>query len=240
MTARSVRRLQIAAVLLAALSAPVMLGVVVAGADPVWPGDVAASATLTGFLLLLASPFLGPAAERPALWRMGSIWMWVSGITHVTWELGWCLVHQDLHGVTGEDTWAWVWWIYGLADARYVISDPFIVILEWCTAVLGGPMNAYVLWLLAKGRDRDGALWVIVVSMMELYGTVLYFGSEAFNGWHHVDTVGVVNLWVKFVGMNVVWIVFPALSIVGAFRELRGPAPVPRGAPALVAPGGRC
>ena len=207
----SLWNLQVSLIALTALNVPIWFGAVALGlVDPALAGNAAAAVTLFGLVGLNMSPLL-PLRSREGVSRAERLegvtimWMWVSGVTHLTWELGWCLVHPYLHDVGPNDLWSWTWWVYGVADHRYLISDPFIVILEWCTVVLGGTFNFYVLWLMKTRQTRRAYVWAIVVSMMELYGTVLYFGSEVFNGMAQVDTHDPINLWVKFVGMNSVW-----------------------------------
>jgi hypothetical protein len=86
--------------------------------------------------------------------------------------------------------------------------------------ILGTPLNAIVLTLLVKRQERRAAFFVVVVSVMELYGTVLYFATALFNGFAHIDTSSAWNLGVKFIGLNGLWVLFPALAIRAAFRDL--------------------
>ena len=171
--------------------------------------------------ICMLSPFLD--RKKSGAEKMEStllIWMWVTGITHLSWELGWCLVHPYLADVGPQDHWAWIWWAYGIADVRYLHSDSFIVPMEWVTSVIGGPINIYVLYLLQKKRRYKANIWIIIVSAMEFYGTVLYFTTEMAVGFRSVDLDGFINLWFKFVGMNTIWLIYPFLSMLLASRDL--------------------
>lgn len=222
-----IKNIQLAGILLCGVFGPLVYGAVIAGADPYLMSYIIAVTTFVGMNLIMLAPILarakGTAITPEAMDKLLVGWLWLTAITHVTWELGWCIAHPYLHDVGPDDTWAWFFWAYGIADTRYLFSDPFIVIMEWCTALIGGPMGFYVLWLTYKKRLKLAALWILLVSAMELYGTILYFGTEAVDGFRHVNTSHPIDLWFKFVGMNVIWIVYPIVSIVVALRYLSPP-----------------
>ena len=48
----------------------------------------------------------------------------------------------------------------------------------------------------------------------------MYLGSEYFTGFANVNTVSVVDTWLKFVGMNILWVVFPGIFIYESVRYL--------------------
>jgi len=228
------------------LAVPVAFALLLMGGDPRMLGDGAATVVLVSLYTIMATPLLASRfGKTPSerLDRMLTIWMWASGITHLTWELSWCFanVWLDTHygplvagGLTPEaveaiyaqcqnDPVGWIWATYGAADGRYLNSDSFIVPMEWVTAVIGGPMTGYALWLTAKKHLRKAAAWILIVSVMELYGTVLYYTTEVFNDFQFVDTSSFYNLWVRFIGLNSIWVVFPSLSIYGCYRFLTRP-----------------
>lgn len=211
---------------MAAFAVPLaFLAVRTGGASPGGAGEVAACFQFVAFTALLLSPVTGRPATAsrlalPTLKQICVLWLWISGLTHVTWELSWCLAHPYLHGVGPADSWAWFWWIYGVADHRFLASDSFVVAREWMAAAVEGPLNFYILYLLWKGRTLPATVGLFIVSTMELTGTTLYFAVEALNGFAHVDG-GLVNFWVKFVLLTLLWIVFPALSLHTAARTLK-------------------
>ena len=103
-----------------------------------------------------------------------------------------------------------LWAVYGTADARYLHHDPFVLALELCTGLIASTLNLWVSWHVWR-RRRVGAALValLVVSVMEIYGTVLYFGSELFNRFANVDTSSALHTWLMFVGLNALWLTFP-------------------------------
>jgi hypothetical protein len=212
---------------MAALAVPAAFtSVAVLGASPALPGEVAACLQLAAFVALLLAPVAfrppGAALTSPQVLKsICTLWLWISGLTHVTWELSWCIVHPYLHAVDGHSTWAWVWWIYGVADHRFLRSDSFVVAREWMASVVEGPLNLWILHLFRKRRTLDACRWLMIVSTMEITGTALYFGSEAFNGFANIDA-GLVNFWIKFVALTWLWIVVPALVLYNAAKMLAG------------------
>lgn len=81
----------------------------------------------------------------------------------------------------GETPMALLWQEYAKADKRWGGADLGVVSLELLTVFIGGPLAAYVCYLLAKGhgnvvtagtRGLSGKLsfWMIVLATGELYG----------------------------------------------------------------------
>lgn len=224
---KQVSIVQAACAAAAALGVPLAYGaVVVLGADPRTAGDAAACTQLFALTGLVAAPLIfrepgEPAFSAGVLERICITWLLISGLTHVTWELSWCLMHSRLHDVGPEDTWAWFWWIYGVADRRFLTSDPFVVAREWMCALVEGPANLVLAYLMWRKRALAAAsLALIVVSTMEITGTVLYIAAEAVNGFRNINP-SFVDFWVKFVLLASFWIVVPAVSVVSAAFALR-------------------
>lgn len=175
------------------------------------------------------------------------VWSLVSGLVHFTWELGWCVVSRHLATPDALHGWRRIWSLYGVADRRYLHADSFILVLEWLTATIGGALNFYVVIEALRRRLQRATVALLIVSVMEVYGTLMYFGSELFTGFANVNTVSFVDTWLKFCGMNLLWVVFPGIFIYESARYLVAggvspflavsvapfPSPPPRCAPPL-------
>lgn len=148
------------------------------------------------------------------------VWSLVSGIVHFTWELSWCLVSRHLATPEALHGWRRIWSLYGVADRRYLDADSFILVLEWITATVGGFLNFYVVVQAVRRRLQKATLALLVVSLMECYGTLLYLGSEFFAGFSHVHTASFVDAWLKFFAVNMLWVVFPGLFVYESLRYL--------------------
>ncbi len=70
---------------------------------------------------------------------------------------------------------------YAKADSRYASRDDFIIVMEGVTAFLEGPGCFLIVWgLLARKPWRQAA--IVLVSLGQFYGNVLYFGTCIFGG----------------------------------------------------------
>ena len=148
------------------------------------------------------------------------VWSLVSGIVHFTWELGWCLVSRHLATPDALHGWRRIWSLYGVADRRYLNADSFILILEWITATLGGFLNFYVVVQARRRRLQQATVALLLVSVMEVYGTLMYLGSELFTHFANVHTASFVDAWIKFFAVNLLWVIFPGIFIYESVRYL--------------------
>lgn len=164
--------------------------------------------------------------------RIVIVWSLVSGVVHVSWELGWCLVSRHLASPDALHGWRRIWSLYGVADRRYLHADSFIEILEWVTCTVGGFLNFYVVHQALRRQLRRATVALLVVSLMEAYGTLLYLGSEIFTGFANVNTASFVDAWLKFLGVNLLWVVFPGLFVYESLRWLVNGGRCPLLAPA--------
>jgi len=205
------------------------LGVLAGVFDPHRASYAMALCVFFGLLAVLASPFLpragGPRARAVQVAELLWIWTIASTCAQLGWEAPFVALSHWLDGVTAADTWAWLFWAYGVADSRYIIADPFIVCMEGVTAYVGGPAEIWTLVLFRRGQLQRAARWGLVIAATQLYGTLLYFGIEALDGFAHINIGHPVDLWVKFLGLNALWIVLPALSMWACLHVLRTGAP---------------
>jgi hypothetical protein len=173
-----------------------------------------------------------PSSERQRLVLM--IWSLVSGVVHVVWEGTWSLVAPLLMSHSSQHGWWLYWSLYGRADARYLHADPFIRILELVTGTVVAAMNlwsAHQLW--RRRRPRSTMTVVLVASVMEVYGTIMYFGSEMLNHWANVDTHSVLHAWGMFFGLNALWLLFPGWCIYEIVAQMAAPGRGGRRAPEI-------
>ncbi|HEX6838798.1 MAG TPA: emopamil-binding family protein [Polyangia bacterium] len=113
--------------------------------------------------------------------------------------------------------------LYGSADFRYVHADPFVRMLELLTGTVVAALNLYAAYGPWKRRRVPRAMMALfVASVMEVDGTLLYFGSEMLNGWRNVDTTSFVHTWLMFFGLNALWLVFPGWCIYELVRHYVG------------------
>lgn len=222
---------------MAALPGPILWGLVAAGrVDPHLASYVMVVGVCAGFVTVLAAPWLdvGPgrdASPQARLTDMLILWTLASTCAQLGWELPFSLLSSRLVGVTEHDTWAWLFWAYGVADTRYLTADPFTVIMEGFTSMVGGPLEIYTVLLVLRGELRRAAILGLVIAATQWYGCVLYFGIEAFAGFPHVAFDVFWDWGLKFLFLNALWLVMPLVQGWAALQVLAAPRAREAGAP---------
>ena len=148
----------------------------------------------------------------------------VSYLTHLTWELGWLVLRASIQA-SRDAAWAYPWWAYiDGGDLRYAGSSSQLVMME-SLSVLNGAVGALGLWLWHRSRhaDRRGVLLCMATAVVHLYSTALYFGGEILEGLPNVDTSSFLDTWIKFGLANAPWLIFPWLVLYWGQRTLRSP-----------------
>ena len=70
---------------------------------------------------------------------------------------------------------------YSKADSRYASRDSFIISMEAITAFLWGPLCPLLVWGIFTARPWRYTL-MVVVSVGQIYGDVLYYGTCFLEG----------------------------------------------------------
>lgn len=147
----------------------------------------------------------------------------VSSITHLSWELVWLMAH-DAIAASRDAAWAYPWWAYiDGGDMRYAQATPNLLMME-VLSITNGVIGAtgLVLWVRSKGQDLRAILLFMAMATVHLYSTSLYYGGEIIAGLPNVDTSSFLDTWIKFGLANVSWLVFPPFVLAwGADRILR-------------------
>ena len=149
----------------------------------------------------------------------------VSCITHLSWELVW-LVGHDAIAASRDAAWAYPWWAYiDGGDMRYAAATPTLLMME-VLSVSNGTMGAIglALWIRSKGRDLRAVLLFMAMAVVHLYSTSLYYGGEILAGLPNVDTSSFLDSWIKFGLANASWLVFPPFVLVWGGRLILGRA----------------
>lgn len=149
--------------------------------------------------------------------RIMACWFMVTGVIHFVIE-GWVVAkadfYQDKSGNYLSDTWK----EYSKADSRYASRDSFIIAMEAITAFLWGPLCPLLVWGILASKPWRYTL-MVVVSVGQLYGDVLYFGTCYLEGFVH-SRPEPLYFWFYFVIINSIWIVVPFLCIVHAWNRI--------------------
>jgi hypothetical protein len=193
---------------------------------------VVASTTLVGFVVLcfvaaLAMPWLPLPGQRDRTRseRLGSmiiVWVFIALIPRFIWELPWLLFFDKIRaGVESGSVWTYMWSPILLGgDARYLNGDPLIVVLEWIAFFIG-LFEAYAMVQFFRNGKRftNNQLGFIMGGMIvEVTLPAVYFGVEIANNLQSLSSP--VEMWFKFVAINVLWCTMPLVTFFWGVRKL--------------------
>jgi len=112
-----------------------------------------------------------------------------------------------------------IWNQYSCGDARYAISDPFIVSVERITAMFGGPLCFVLLYSIVFKRAYRHVLAVFLCTM-QLYGVTLYFMTEHLENYKHVQLNSFKCYWFYYWFFNLLWVAVPAVFLVQSILHI--------------------
>lgn len=138
------------------------------------------------------------------------MWFVLSGSIHIFFE-GYYVRH--FFDLASHQTFiGQMWKEYAFSDSRYLTQNAFVLCMEAITATCWGPACLLVAALVVLRHPLRLPLQMLV-SLGQLYGDVLYYGTAGFE--HLVNGVSfsrpeALYFWFYFVFMNAIWIVVPA------------------------------
>jgi len=146
----------------------------------------------------------------------------VSYATHLTWELGWLLLHDRI-AQARDAAWAYAWWAYiDGGDLRYATAPVELRTIEVLSVVNGAVgATALLLWWRSAGRDRRAVLLIMATAVVHLYSTSYYYLSEILAGLPNVDTSSFTDSFIKFGLANAPWLTMPWIVLWWGSRRLR-------------------
>jgi hypothetical protein len=142
--------------------------------------------------------------------------------THLTWELGWLILHKPIAGAH-DSAWAYAWWAYiDGGDTRYLNPDPHFLMIE-VLSVINGCVGVAGLVMLRRSHftDHRATLMIMSTAVTHTVLTWYYYGSEIIGGFPSVDTSSVLDLVVKFLLLNSPWLIAPWLVLAWGYQTLR-------------------
>jgi hypothetical protein len=187
---------------------------------------MAAQATAAYFLGIFAAFLPIPSLRRWTRFErlQGVVLPFVicSYATHLTWELGWLILHKAIAGAR-DSAWAYAWWAYiDGGDLRYLNPNPHFLMIE-VLSVINGCVGITGLILLKRSRFTDyrGTLLVMCTAVTHTVLTWYYYGSEIIGGFPSVNTASFFDLGVKFILLNAPWLIAPWLVLAWGYQMLK-------------------
>lgn len=168
-----------------------------------------------GIPLALSTAFW-PLAETRG-WSRGRrveslalVFLGMSYATHLSWELGWLLLHEQL-AAGAPEAWAYPWWAYiDGGDARYAHPTGTLLALETLSVINGLVGVSAMVAFLRSGRQQPQAIAVMAATaVVHLYSASFYYLSELLDGLPNVDTTSFIATYIKFGLANASWVVAP-------------------------------
>nr|XP_020472457.1 3-beta-hydroxysteroid-Delta(8),Delta(7)-isomerase [Monopterus albus] len=176
--------------------------------------------SVSGVFLLATWQLTGwiGATGRMGTWRRLAVgWFGVCGFIHCIIE-GWFSLYYDI--IPGDQhIISQLWKEYSKADSRYIIADNFTVCLEAVTFWLWGPFSFWAVFAFLTDKAYRFVLQLII-SLGQLYGTLLYFFTEHRDSYIHSDLGHPIYFWFYFVFINILWFAIPLVLIVDAWKQL--------------------
>ncbi|KIU15233.1 membrane protein [Mycolicibacterium llatzerense] len=195
------------------------------------PHDVASTAmvlvVIGCFVAALVLPWIAFADQRTRTRaeRFGAmviVWVFIALIPRFIWELPWLLLFNQIRaGVESGSIWTYMWSAILLGgDARYLNADPLIVCLEWI-ALFAGLFETYALFQFFRNGKRFSIIQLSLIMagmIVEVTLPAVYFGVEIANNLRSMSSP--LEMWVKFVLINVLWCTMPLVTYFWGVRRL--------------------
>lgn len=149
--------------------------------------------------------------------KMKIMWFFTCGLIHTILEGYFAFFHRTIP----EDTTllGQLWKEYSKGDSRYISGDSFTVCMEGITGFIDGPLAFLATYAFLANKPYRYVVQLIL-SLLQLYGDVLYFMTAAKEGFIHGPLWHPLYFWFYFVFMNAFWIFIPYACIVDSYLEL--------------------
>ncbi|KAI9862641.1 MAG: hypothetical protein M1824_001191 [Vezdaea acicularis] len=141
------------------------------------------------------------------------LWFTLCGFIHLFFEGYFALNHQTMG--PSQNLFGQMWKEYSLSDSRYLTSDPFVLCMESITAICWGPLSFALIALITTDHPLRHPIQIIV-SLGQLYGDVLYYGTALFDHYYKGLTYSrpeAYYFWGYYVAINFIWVVIPCILI---------------------------
>lgn len=179
------------------------------------------------FAVALTLPWIPFADQRTRtraerLGAMVIVWVFIALIPRFIWELPWLLFFDQIRqGVESGSLWTYMWSPILLGgDARYLNGDPLIVCTEWI-ALFVGIFEAYALFQFFRNGKKFTSIQLSLIMagmIVEVTLPAVYFGVEIANNLASMSSP--MEMWVKFVLINVLWCTMPLVTYFWGVRRL--------------------
>jgi hypothetical protein len=179
--------------------------------DPLLLSDIALPASLACWILALLTPVLSGdgAGHESRMTAFILAWSAIAIFFPLSWDLPWAIFHDWVSGATAQDAAKWYFWAYANADTRFLRSDHTMIIVEYGSGVIGF-IEILFFSLFWRNKLNQAIRVFIAAGSFQFYGCTVFFLSQAFHDFSSIRP-GLVS-YVKFFGLNGMWMIVPALA----------------------------
>lgn len=148
------------------------------------------------------------------------VWLITSGCAELLWELP--VVYMKVpylyhlgSELRPEEWFFWPWWLYAVADTRYMRPHEAQLAHEAMLAHFGFLEILAAYWMIKGKRYKTALCLGILANWGAFYGntSVIYLG-EILVDFRNIED-GALGLWLKWLGLNLQWSVLSPLAAIG-------------------------
>ncbi|KAH9969890.1 Emopamil-binding protein, partial [Russula dissimulans] len=156
--------------------------------------------------------------------RATFIWLTFDPLNHFVLKTPFIVMSTFGHTVnTSSGIFAAIWRTYAVADTRWGTADPTIVSVVLPTVLVVAPFAVLIVYQIVK-RDPTRYYWIVILSIVELYGAWMVFCPEWLIGSPHLNTSNPSNFWVLVSSCPIplIWVIVDVLLLYDSYVNIAG------------------
>ncbi|MCJ1277086.1 hypothetical protein MMC21_004895 [Puttea exsequens] len=175
-----------------------------------------------GWVVILGTTLVLVRRHNPTLpgrEKSTILWFVLTGTIHLFFEGYYAYNHATLS--SKQTLFGQLWKEYALSDSRYLTSDPFVLCVESITSAAWGPLSFVVALMITSEHPFRHPLQAMV-SLGQLYGTILYYATSMFDHYHKGLTYcrpEAYYFWGYYFFMNFIWVVIPGTLLYSSMTK---------------------
>jgi hypothetical protein len=138
------------------------------------------------------------------------------------WEMPWFILKESIYatGVTEADKWFWPWWAYGVADTRYLKPNELSISISGMDASVA-MLEVFIVIMYFRGYRILAAWFALLMGTAMGWGQYYFYMGEIYFEFRNVED-GWFGFWIKYMVMNIPWLIFPFVAGAGFIWHLVG------------------
>ncbi len=131
------------------------------------------------------------------------------------WEMPWFILKEQIYAgaITEADIWFWPWWAYGVADTRYLKPNELSISISGMDGSVA-LLEVFCVFLYFRGYRLLVSWFALLLGSCMGWGQYYFYMGEIYFDFVNIED-GAFGLWVKYVILNIPWLIFPFISGAG-------------------------